>query len=176
MIKKLITGALVVAVLGMSSTTFSYANNNINRNQAPARRVEYKTDSIKSRIDGKNYFFEVLDPEKNIISTDKNMLLSFRASEGTKVKIEVYHSIGSRDNKENYLLSYEPMEITIGAFQKGWASVDLKPGLNKILFVVKYKNEPGDSIERVINVMEVQEVKRLLQDVVNKSTLGRGKR
>lgn len=185
MMKRLIAGAFIIVALSTSATTLSYANNTINKNPNQVKRIENRVNvrirpkaeaGVRSKVEGRNYFFEVLEPERNIISTDKTMLLSFRASEGTDVRIEVYNNVSANDRQENYVLSYDPIDIKVGALQRGWASVDLKSGLNKILFTIKYKNEPGDSIERIINVMEVQEVKQLLQNVVNKSTLGIGKR
>lgn len=202
MVKKLLAGTFIVFILGTSSTTLSFANNPLNTNQriesrmdltrpevrispraglrpVEARPVESRPEpdpKMRSRIGNSNYFFEILEMEKNVVTTDKNILLSFRATEGTDVRIEVYHNASTREKEENYVLSYDPIEIKVGAFQKGWASVDLKTGLNKIVVVVSYRREPEDSLERLVNVMEVHEVKQLMQDVVNKSTLGVGKR
>lgn len=156
MIKKLIAGAFIFFVLGISSTV-CYANNTANE--------------IKN-IEVEKYFFEILEPEKNTVTTDKNMLLSFRASKGTNVCIKVYHNNSIEGDKEKYILLYDPIDITVGAFQRGWASIDLKSGLNKIQFTIKYKNGSKDSMARIINVMDIKEVKQLLQDIVNKSTLG----
>ncbi len=162
MIKKFVAGAFIICILG-TSTTMSYANN--------INTINIASNEIRA-VELQRNFFEILEPKRNTVTTDKNILLSFRASEGTKVNIEVYNNI----SKEKDILLYDPIEITVGAFQKGWASIDLEPGLNKIYFTIKYKNGSGDSRSRTINVMELQEVKQLLQDVVNKSILGIGKK
>ena len=36
--------------------------------------------------------FEILEPKKNTVTTDKNILLSFKAPRDTNVCIEVYHN------------------------------------------------------------------------------------
>ncbi|HZX20918.1 MAG TPA: hypothetical protein VFF25_00865 [Clostridia bacterium] len=164
MVKRLIVGVFIFLVLGMFSIT-CYANNTENRPSDEIRRVETG-----------RYFFEILEPERNIITTDKNALLSFRASKYTDICIEVYHNSSIERDKEKYILFYDPIDINVGALQRGWASVDLKPGLNKIQFMIKYKNGSEDSIERIINVMDAKEIEQLLQDVVNRPTLSVWKR
>lgn len=159
MMKKLIVG-IFISLLLSTSGMICYADNTINRASNEVGRIG----------DGK-YFFEILEPEKNIITTDKNILLSFRASRGTDVCIEVYYNGSIEGDTEKYILSREPIDITIGALQRGWASIDLRSGLNKIQFIIKYKNGSENNMERIINVMDIKEVRQLLQDAVNKSTL-----
>lgn len=158
--KRLIAGILIFFILSISGT-ICYADNIINRD----------SDEI-GRVENGRYFFEILEPEKNISTTDKNILLSFRASRGTDVRIEVYYNSSMEEDIENYTLLYEPIDITVGVLRRGWASVDLRSGLNKIHFIIEYRNGLEDNMERIINVMEIEDVKQLLQDIVNKSTLG----
>lgn len=158
MMKKLIAGVLIFLVLGMSGTV-CYANNTASK----------PSDEIK-RVRTGEYFFEILEPERNITITDKNTLLSFKASKDTNVCIEVYHNSSIEKDKEKYILLHDPIDITIGALQRGWASIDLKSGLNKIQFMIKYKNGSEDSMERIINVMDAKEIKQLFQDIVNRPT------
>ncbi len=141
--KKLIAGVIIFLILGMSSTV-CHANNASNR-----------------------YYFEVLGPKQNTVTTDKNTLLSFRASRGTNVRIRVYHYNGTR-----YTPISNPIDITVGALQRGWASVDLGSGSNKIQFTARYRNGSEANAQRIVNVLGVTEVKQLLRDMVNKSTLG----
>ncbi|MDI9475848.1 MAG: hypothetical protein ACOX0L_09075 [Natronincolaceae bacterium] len=164
MAKRLIIGVFIFLALGMFNMP-CYANNTVNRPSDEIRRVETG-----------GYFFEIIEPERSIITTDKNALVSFRASRDTDICIEVYHNSSIEKDKEKYILLYDPIDITVGALQRGWASVDLKLGLNKIQFMIKYKNGSEDSIERIINVMDAKEIKQLLQDVVNKPTLSRWQR
>lgn len=154
--KKLVAVVLIFLILGASGTV-CYANNTSNE--------------IK-RVETGKYFFEILEPKRDTVTTDKNMLLSFKASRGTNVCIEVYHNDSVEKDKENYILLYDPIDITIGVLQRGWASIDLKSGLNKIQFTIEYKNGSKDNMERTVNVMDIKEVKQLLQDVVGKPTLG----
>lgn len=167
MIKKIVAGTIVLVVLG-TSNALSYAT--------PTNKVsDIKKDTPK-KVEIVKQSFEVVKPEKDVVTSDKTLLLSFRAPEGTKVSIEVYHNISKDPKEENYVLSYDPIDVTVGAFQRGWADIELSSGQNKIQFTAKYKDGSRDSAVRLVNVMEVQEVKQLLEDIVNKSTLGIGKR
>lgn len=157
--KKLIAGVFIFLVLSMSGAV-CYANNTMGG----------FPDEI-DRIEAGEYFFEVLEPKRNTVTVDRNTLLSFRASKDTDVCIEVYHNSSIEKDKEKYILLHDPIDITIGALQRGWASIDLKSGLNKIQFMIKYKNGLEDSMERTINVMDAQEIKQLFQNIVNKPTL-----
>lgn len=159
MVKKLVAGVLIILLLGMSCAV-CFANNTVR----PPDRIR------KPRRTGE-YFFEILKPEGNISTTDKNILLTFRAPRDTNIYIEIYHNSSIEKDKEKYILLHEPIDITVGALQRGWASIDLKSGLNKVQFMVKYKNGSEDSMERIINVMDAQEIKQLFQDIVNRPTL-----
>ena len=159
MVKRLIAGLLIFLILGIPGP-ICYADNTANRPSEEIRRVRTE-----------EYFFEILEPKKNIVTTDKNALLSFKASRDTDVCIEVYYNSSIEKDKEKYILLCDPIDITVGALQRGWASIDLRQGLNKIQFIIKYKNGLEDSMERVINVMDAEEIKQLLQDIVNKPTL-----
>lgn len=157
MMKKLVAVMLIFLILGTSGT-ICYGNN-------------IPKNNVRRSGSGK-YFFELLEPEGDFVTTDKNILLSFRASRGTNVCIEVYHNSSIDKNRENYILLYDPIDIKIGVLQRGWASIDLKSGLNKVQFTIKYKNGSKDNMERIVNVMDIKEVKQLLRDVVSKPTLG----
>ncbi|MFW5648951.1 MAG: hypothetical protein ACOCG5_07680 [Candidatus Alkaliphilus sp. MAG34] len=165
MVKKLVAGVLIILMLGMSGVV-CFANNTVNKPSGEFRRPR-KTGE---------YFFELLEPKRNITTTDKNMLLSFKAPRDTNIYIEIYHNTSIEKDKEKYILLHDPIDITVGALQRGWASIDLKSGLNKIQFMVKYKNGSEDSMERIINVMDAQEIKQLFQDIVNRPTLSRWKK
>lgn len=168
MIKKLVAGSVMLIMLGTSST-LAYANpidNTNNKNDTIKQKTE-KADQVKP-------VFEVVYPEENLTinEKDKDLVLSFKAPEGSKVSIEVYNNISKDKNYKEYELSYEPIEITIGSFQRAWAEIELSKGFNKIVFQAKHKNGMKDRQIRVINVMETQEIKQILEDIVTKSSLG----
>ncbi|HZK57259.1 MAG TPA: hypothetical protein VFD17_03020 [Clostridia bacterium] len=155
MVKKLVAVVLIFLMLGMSGMV-CFANNTVNRPLDEIRR---------SRRTGE-YFFEILEPKGNIATVDKNILLSFRAPRDTNIYIEIYHNSSIEKDKEKYILLHDPIDITVGALQRGWASIDLKSGLNKVQFMVKYNNGSEDSMERIINVMDAKEIEQLFQDIV----------
>ncbi|HZJ76084.1 MAG TPA: hypothetical protein VFC70_00110 [Oscillospiraceae bacterium] len=156
MMKKLVAVVLIFLILGTSGIV-CYADNTSNRT---------------GRVEMGKYFFELSEPEKDTATTDKNMLLSFKASRGTNVCIEVYHNGSIDKNKENYMLLYDPIDINVGVLQRGWASIDLRPGLNKVRFSIEYRNGSKDNMERTIDVMDMEEVGQLLRDMISKPTLG----
>ena len=155
MMKKLVAVVLIFLILGTSGT-ICYADNTSNK----IRRVE--TENI----------FEVLEPKGILLPLIKICFCPLGASRGTNVCIEVYHNGSVDKDKENYILLYDPIDITIGVLQRGWASIDLKSGLNKVQFTIEYKNGSKDTMERIVNVMDIKEVKQLFRDVVSKPTLG----
>lgn len=170
MIKKIVASTIMLAILG-TSNVLSYA--------APIATPTNKSTDTKNankKIEEVKQSFEVVIPEKDAVTSDKNLVLSFKAPQDTKVSIEVYHNVSKDDETEKYELSYDPIEVTVGSIQMGWAEIELQPGLNKIEFKAKYKDGSEDSVVRIVNVMDVQEVKQLLEEIVNKSTLGIGKK
>lgn len=167
MIKKIVVGTIIFAMLG-TSNILSYATP-INTNTNLQKNNNKKVEEVKQS-------FEVVAPKKKLVTSDKNLVLSFKAPKDTKVSIEVYHNASKDEKEEEYELSYDPIEVTVGAIQMGWAEIELKYGLNKIKFTANYKDGSTDSDVRNVKLMNVKEVKQLLEDIVNKSTLGTGKR
>ena len=163
MIKKMVAGTIIFTILGTSSI-LSHAT--------PINTVTDAQNNGNKNIEEVKQSFEVVIPEKDFVTSDKNIVLSFKAPKDTKVSIKVYHNISKDDKEEKYVLSYDPIEVTVGAIQMGWAEITLKPGLNKIQFTANYKNGLKDSVVRSINVMDVQQVKQILEEIVSKSTLG----
>lgn len=164
MIKKIVAGTIVVVMLG-TSNIISHATPINTNHKDGSKKVEQTKQS-----------FEVVSPEKDFVTDKKDIVLSFRAPKDTKVSIEVYHNISKDPKTENYILSYDPIEVTIGSLQMGWAEIQLRSGLNKIQFIAEYKSGGKDRAVRIINVMNMEEVKQLLEEIVSKSTLGIGKR
>ncbi|ABW20313.1 hypothetical protein [Alkaliphilus oremlandii] len=167
MIKKIVAGTIICTVLG-TSNIMSYATPT-NTNLNATKNNDKKAETIKES-------FEVVIPEKDFVTSNTNLVLSFKAPKDTKVSIAVYHNTSKEGEEENYVLTHELIEVTIGEIQMGWAEIELKSGLNKIEFTAEYKNGLTDSVVRHVNVMNVEEVKVLLEKIVNNSTLGVGKR
>jgi len=167
MIKKIVAGTIICTILG-TSNMLSYAT--------PTNTVTGDIKDRNKKIEEVKPLFEVVNPEKNFVTSNKNLVLSFKAPNDTKVSIEVYHNISKDEKEEEYVLSYDPIEVTVGAIQMGWAEIKLKSGLNKIQFTANYKDGKKYRIVRRIKVMEVEEVKQILEEIVNTSTLGIGKR
>lgn len=112
--------------------------------------------------------FQVITPARNMITSDRNIILSMIAPEGTTVKIEVFYNASVVKNKENYLLSQDPIELKIGALQRGWAEVELKKGLSKIEFTALYKNGVKDVRTRFITIKNIEDVKKLIEQSIEK--------
>lgn len=167
MIKKIVAGTIICTILG-TSNILSYAT--------PVSTIKSDQKSINKNIEETKQSFEVVNPEKNFTTNDKNLVLSFKAPKDTKVSIEVYHNVSSDDEEEEFVLSYDPIEVTVGAIQMGWAEIELKSGLNKIEFTATYKDGTEHTSVRRVKVMEVEEIKQILEQIVNKSTLGIGKK
>lgn len=168
MIKKIVAGTIICTILG-TSNILSYAT--------PVSTIKSDQKSINKNIEETKQSFEVVNPEKKDLATsDKNLALSFKAPKDTKVSIEVYHNVSNDDKEEEFVLSYDPIEITVGPIQMGWAEIELKSGLNKIEFTATYKDGTVHTSVRRVRVMKVEEIKQILEQIVNKSTLGVGKR
>jgi hypothetical protein len=159
MIKKLVAGAIVLTILGFSGI-FIYANpvdvNNIINTTQSGEEIQQTVNSS----------FRVLSPWRDRITIDKKIILSLLAPEGTTVKIEVFYNTSIAANKENYVLSYDPIELRIGALQRGWAEVELKKGLNKIEFTAFLKNGLQEARTRIITVKDIDEMKRLVEQSI----------
>lgn len=167
MIKKIVAGTIIFTVLG-TSNILSYAT--------PINTITYDQKDGNKNIEEVKQSFEVVIPKKDFVTSDKNLVLSFKAPKDTKVTIEVYHNASKDAKEEKYVLSYDPIEVTVGEIQMGWAEIKLKSGLNRIQFTANYKNGLKYSSVRSVKVMDVQEVKQILEEIVNKSTLGIGKK
>ena len=167
MIKKIVASTIICTILG-ASNMLAYATP-INKNTVNEKGANKEIEAAKQS-------FEVVIPEKDFVTSDKNLVLTFKAPKDTKVSIEVYHNSSKDEKEEDYVLSHDPIEVTIGEMQMGWADIELKSGLNKIEFTAEYKDGLTDSIVRHVKVLNVEELKQMIEQIVNQSTLGVGKR
>ncbi|AKL97334.1 hypothetical protein CACET_c39060 [Clostridium aceticum] len=150
MMKKLIVSTVVLLIIGGSSAVV-YGNNDTST--AQEAKVEQET-------------LKILTPNRNIVASDRNMVLSFTAPEGTTVTIDVYYNTSVATSKQNYVAAYDPIEIKVGALQRGWAEVELRKGLNKIDFTAVYKDGREDTISRTVEVKDIDDVKKQVEQSI----------
>ncbi|WP_425448744.1 hypothetical protein [Dethiothermospora halolimnae] len=131
MVKKILSAALVLAIVGTSGTVVYSAKGNYNY-----------SDSYISFIsrNKENKALKLLKPEDETVTFDKTILLTGEASEGSKVIINVYSSTNIADNDfdfdnlpedDDFTLTYEE-GVEVGILESFAELVDLKLGINKI--------------------------------------------
>lgn len=169
MIKKFIASTVVLLIIG-SSGAVAYANPTTVRVTTPQGT---NTEETKAEEQEKpqQESLKLITPSRDMVVTDNNLVLAFTAPEGTTVTIDVYYNTSVANNKQNYVEAYDAIEVNIGALQRGWAEVELKKGLNKIDFTAVYKNGLEDVISRIVEVKDIDEVKKEVEkSIANKSS------
>ncbi|SNS53322.1 hypothetical protein SAMN05446037_101269 [Anaerovirgula multivorans] len=169
MIKKLIASTVVLLIIG-SSGAVAYANPTTVRVTTPegTNTEETKTEEQEKP---QQESLKLITPSRDMVVTDNNLVLAFTAPEGTTVTIDVYYNTSVANNKQNYVEAYDAIEVNVGALQRGWAEVELKKGLNKIDFTAVYKNGLEDVISRIVEVKDIDEVKKEVEkSIANKSS------
>lgn len=147
MIKKLMVSTMVLLIIG-GSGTIVYGNNG----EGVAQEVKIEQES-----------FKVTTPK---VVSEKDILLTLTAPQGTKVIIDVYYNTSVSKTKQNYVIAGDPIEVEIGALQRNWVEIELSKGLNKIDFTAVYEDGLEDFISRIIEVKDKSE----LQKQVDKSS------
>jgi len=115
----------------------------------------------------------IVEPEDMTTTTDKVIVLSGTGEEGTNVIIEVYSTVTiSKDafaletlpeEDEYILMSTEEFEISsLGSFAK---EIELEKGLFKIVFSVKKEDEVITEAIRYIQVKDVEDAFKALENV-----------
>ncbi|KGG81269.1 hypothetical protein [Caloranaerobacter azorensis] len=87
MFRKVLTGALIIAIIGTYGTVGYSAGDD----------VEIKNSNTNVEKAEEESIINVIYPEDNLITTDNIVLLSGRAKKGLKIIIEVYSSTGLLD-------------------------------------------------------------------------------
>ncbi|AOY75333.1 hypothetical protein [Clostridium formicaceticum] len=151
MIKKLLISTVVLLIIGGSGAVVY--GNPTDASTTQETKVEQET-------------LKVLTPNRAVVTSDKNMVLSFTAPEGTTVTIDVYYNASVATSKQNYVAAYDPIEVKIGALQRGWAEVELRKGLNKIDFTAVYKDGGEDTISRTVEVKDMNDVKKQVEESI----------
>lgn len=173
MLKKVLTGALVIVIIGTYGVVgYSVGNDS---------EIETK-DTNNIEMVKKESTIDIIYPEDNLITTDKVVLLSGRARQGVKIIVEVYSSsnltgvnfnvdtlpindtsMEDVDVEEVYTLeSKEVLEVgDLGVFAK---ELELKPGKNKIsIYVVD--DEVTDIVTKYVYVTDMEKVKEYIDDI-----------
>ncbi len=148
--KKIMVSTLVLLAIG-SSGVYSYANNSTAKTEGLAGK-----EAQEVKIENEETL-EIVTPNKEVVP-DTDLLVIFKAPEGTTVILSVYYNTSVATNKQNYVEAYDPIEVVLGPLQKGWAEIKLKKGLNKINFVATYKDGNQDVINRIIEVKNMDEI------------------
>ncbi|WP_427340523.1 hypothetical protein [Caloranaerobacter sp. DY30410] len=87
MLRKVLTGALIIAIIGTYGTVGYSAGND----------SEVKNNDTNIEIVEEESIIDIIYPEDNLITTDNIVLLSGRAKQGLKIIIEVYSSASLTD-------------------------------------------------------------------------------
>ncbi|SET01433.1 hypothetical protein SAMN05660297_01200 [Natronincola peptidivorans] len=158
--KKLIASTAVLLIIG-GTNIVAYASPTTILTTTPGTT----TQEIKAEEEAKEQqdTLKIITPNRDVVVSDSNMVLAFTAPEGTTVTIEVYYNTSVATSRQNYVEAYDPIEVKVGALQRGWAEVELRKGLNKIDFTAVYKNGIRDVISRIIEVKDIDEVKKQVE-------------
>ncbi|KPU27218.1 hypothetical protein TR13x_06570 [Caloranaerobacter sp. TR13] len=175
MLRKVLTGALVIVIIGTYGTVgYSIGNDS-----------EIENNDTNIEIVKKENIIDIIYPEDNLITTDNIVLLSGRARQGLKIIVEVYSSASLTDvdfnvdtlpindssmekieePEETYKLeSKEVLEVgELGVFAK---ELELKPGKNKISIYV-IDDEVTDIITKYVFVTDMEKVKEYINNIGN---------
>ncbi|WP_069650727.1 hypothetical protein [Caloranaerobacter ferrireducens] len=173
MLKKVLTGALVIVIIGTYGTVgYSVGNDS-----------EIEKNDTNIEIVKKESIIDIIYPEDNLITTDNIVLLSGRARQGLKIIVEVYSSASLagvdfnvdtlsindssmedvEEAEEVYTLeTKEVLEVgDLGVFAK---ELELKPGKNKISIYV-IDDEVTDIITKYVYVTDMEKVKEYIDNI-----------
>jgi len=171
MLKKLLTVAIVLVVIGTTGTVgYTAGGDDATKTQEPKQEPKIEVEEQKE--------LEIVGPEDKKTTTNNIVLLSGIGKEGTNVIIEVYSTVSinkdafSLDNlpkdDEYILLWSENFEITsIGSFAK---ELELKKGLYRIVFSIKKNEKVETEAIRYIQIKDIEEVKEALENVSGPQT------
>ncbi|ABR50822.1 hypothetical protein Amet_4756 [Alkaliphilus metalliredigens QYMF] len=157
MIKKVIAGTVMIVLISASGAVV-YANPD---------QVNYSNVNIEE-IKETERPFQVISPVRNVTTTKKNMILTFTASEGTTVTIDVYHNSNEDGETENFVQIGETIEMEVGSLERRTISVELQKGKNKITFKAIQPNGTKHEEVRFVMLKDIEEV----QQEVNESISG----
>ena len=131
MLKRVVAGTLVLATI-LANGAIGYASGTVNTTKDPNVKIESLEETQK---------YQIFSPEKEkYATTDKVVLLSGKAPEGTVVSIEVYATT-DLTNK-----------------------IDLLLGVNKVLVTFKTDKE-SPNVEKIIYVTDLSQAKEAVDNM-----------
>lgn len=161
--KKLLISIIILTIFFVNSPISHGASSNYIRRNV-AIRVQ---DSDK---------YQIIKPEKDMFaSSEKIVLLSGKAPDGTNVTIEVFgttdmtrknYNLSNLPNEKDYIRRYSK-DIKVGRFGYFSEELDLILGVNKI--VVTFKNADDEVVgQKIVYVSDLDEASKSVKDISNK--------
>lgn len=163
MLKKVVAGTLVLTTI-LANGVVGYASGTVNTTKNPNVKVESLEETPK---------YQIFSPEKEKYgTTDKVVLLSGKAPEGTVVCIEVYattdltnknFNLDNLPDAEDYVCIYDE-SLKVGKSGKFAKQIDLLLGINKILVTFKTDKE-SPTVEKIIYVTDLSQAKEAVDNM-----------
>ena len=162
--RRMITGILVLLLI-VTQAGAVYANTTGLNTILPGVTGEAETEAA----------FQVLVPLKDRVTSRETMVVSFRAPQGSAVTVEVFHR-DAQAAEDSFEVLYEPMEFAIGILERGWVELQLKKGVNRLVFSAQLPRqsegqEPSlEVMERIVTVKDLEEVREEMTRSVLQTT------
>lgn len=170
MLKRILTGAMAVMMVGTSGTV----------GYAIGTGTELKTkDEIRQIMDEEN-IVKIISLEDDLITSENTILLSGKAKEGSQIIIDVYSLINieqtdfstgmisdiqqEQEIKERYKQVYSK-EITIGELGIFAEELGLNEGKNKIAISLLRDGEVVSISMKYVTVTNVEDAKEELKEI-----------
>ena len=80
------------------------------------------------------------------------------------------NELKAKGDKEKFYLANESLEVTVGAFERGWKEIRLKQGLNIIYFTAEHKDGNKEVVKKQVTLKDIDKAKQKLQNILNLST------
>ncbi|RKD32099.1 hypothetical protein [Thermohalobacter berrensis] len=169
MLKKILVGTLAFLII---NTSAAYADEVKNKDDTKENTV-IEEDATEKLEDVK-----IVKPKNNLITVDRNVVLSGKGEEGTEIVVEVYSAknvteiefdvntlLDTKDEDEYVLVSSENFKIgKLGYFAH---ELKLNLGKNKITLYVKENEEVKKVLTRHVVVTEISKAKEYINNINN---------
>lgn len=152
MIRKVLTGTIVLLVLGAFGT-ISYAD-------------DIKDNKIEEVITTVEEEYKVIKPENNLVTSENTVLLSGKSKQGSTITVEVYSEKKSEGKislfkDEPYLTMNKEKVGELGRFN---IELALKSGKNKIIIKIQ-KNNTIKYFTRFVTITNTNTANEYLKDL-----------
>ncbi|EOD00185.1 hypothetical protein [Caldisalinibacter kiritimatiensis] len=177
MLKKLFIGMLTIVVISTYSTVgYSIDGEDVE---------ELHKDKIDVQVKTEEKELEIISPENELATSEKILLLSGKAEEGSEIIVEVYslqepkqvnfslngeESDNTEEVKEKYVIQYSK-SFKVGELGYFAEELELKEGKNKIAIYLMEDNEPKSIVIRYVTVTNVDDAKKQLEEIDNMNLL-----